>query len=98
LDLRRAIERNEPIIANVERRPITTRQVKMLAAAVVFLMAVSGCAKQGPGPKTVDGMLPVATLEMHQLHAAYIASASGGDGTRFYNEQSYPFRVGGVGI
>jgi hypothetical protein len=85
-------------MANAEWKPITTRNVKMRARAPVSLMAVSGCAKQGPGPKTVGGMLPVATLEMHQVQAAYIASAGGGDGTVFYNGQSYPFRVGGSAL
>jgi hypothetical protein len=75
-----------------------TPKLKMLTAALVSLLAISGCAKQGAGPKTVDGMSPVATLEMHQFQAAYIASASGGDGTLFYHGQSYPFHVGGLGV
>jgi hypothetical protein len=43
-------------------------------------------------------MSPVGTVEMHQVQAAYIGSASGGAGTLFFNGQSYPFDIGGVGI
>ncbi len=66
-----------------------------LAACLFFV----GCSQQsGPGPQTVEGMQPVGTVDMRQIQAAYIGSASGGDGTLFFQGQSYPFKIGGVGI
>jgi hypothetical protein len=35
---------------------------------------------------------------MHEVAAAYIASASGGSGTLHYQRVLYPFSVGGAGI
>jgi hypothetical protein len=81
-----------------ERITGLTKHLTILASAACVLLAVAGCSKQNTGPKTVDGMSPVATLEMHQIQAAYIASASGGDGTLYYQGHAYPFHVGGVGI
>jgi hypothetical protein len=72
--------------------------VPKLLASGLALGLLAGCAKQSAGPQTVDGMSPVATVEMHQIQAAYIASGSGGSGTLFYQGQSYPFRIGGAGI
>jgi hypothetical protein len=67
--------------------------------AMAMLGLVAGCARPpATGPRTVDGMSPVATVEMHQVQAAYIASASGGEGTLFYQGQSYPFIIGGAGF
>jgi hypothetical protein len=74
------------------------RHVKAVFQAVAVLALLAGCAKSGAGPQTVEGMSPVGTVEMHQVQAAYIGSASGGAGTLFFNGQSYPFDIGGVGI
>jgi hypothetical protein len=43
-------------------------------------------------------MQPVGTVDMTQVQAAYIASASGGSGTLYFQGQSYPFSVRGAGI
>jgi hypothetical protein len=84
------------------RTPVTPsfgrRHVKAILQAVAVLALLAGCAKSGAGPQTVEGMSPVGTVEMHQVQAAYIGSASGGAGTLFFNGRSYPFDIGGVGI
>lgn len=68
-----------------------------LAAAAMVLAA---CSNQDPGgaPASVQGQAPDATVEMHEVQAAYIGSGSGGSGTVFFRGRSYPFSVGGVGI
>src|ERR1700709_1960197 len=77
----------------------TRRHMASAASGLLAFLALTACSQQSAtGPQTVDGMSPVATVEMHQVQAAYIASAGGGAGTLYYNGQSYPFRVGGVGI
>jgi hypothetical protein len=64
------------------------------------LLAAAACSSSDPGagPQTVEGKSPDGTVEMTQVHAAYIGSGSGGHGTLFYKGQSYTFNVGGVGI
>lgn len=69
-----------------------------LCGAVVGL-AVAGCSKSGKvGPGAVAGLTPDATVEMHQVQAAFIGSGGGGSGTLFYQGRSYPFTVAGLGI
>jgi hypothetical protein len=66
---------------------------------LAMCLAASACANQsGAGPQTVEGMLPVGTVDMRQVTAAYIGSVSGGTGTLFFNGGTYPFTVGGAGI
>jgi hypothetical protein len=74
--------------------------VRLLRQAVLLAcLVVAGCNRQpAVGPQTVDGMLPVGTVDMHQFQAAYIGSAGGGDGTLYFHGRSYPFTVAGVGI
>jgi hypothetical protein len=60
---------------------------------------MSACAnQQAAGPQTVQGMLPVGTVDMTQVQAAYIGSVNGGSGTLYFNGGAYPFIVGGAGI
>jgi hypothetical protein len=66
---------------------------------LVLCVGVSACAnKPAAGPQMVEGMLPVGTVDMKQVQAAYIGSVSGGSGTLFFNGGAYPFTVGGAGI
>ena len=75
------------------KRPITAATGGLLA-----LIALAACSQQNTGQQSVAGVAPSGTIEMHQVQAAYIASAGGGEGTLFFNGQAYPFKVGGVGI
>jgi hypothetical protein len=67
-----------------------------LALAVV--VGLLGCNSTGVGPQSVAGMQPVGTVDMHEVQAAYLGSGSTGNGTLFFNGQSYPFSVAGVGV
>jgi hypothetical protein len=75
----------------------------MKSSAALLLLALclgaSACAKNSAaGPQMVEGMLPVGTVDMQQVQAAYIGSVSGGSGTLFFKDGAYPFTVGGAGI
>ena len=67
-----------------------------LALAVVI--GLTGCNSAGVGPQSVAGMQPVGSVDMREVQAAYLGSGSTGTGTLFFNGQSYPFSVGGVGV
>jgi hypothetical protein len=76
---------------------VATRTCRPLVLAAC--MAVAACANQSAtGPQTVQGMLPVGTVDMEQVQAAYIGSVNGGTGTLYFNGGVYPFTVGGAGI
>jgi hypothetical protein len=78
---------------------LKSRHMASAAIGLLALLALAACSQQSAtGPQTVEGMLPSGTVEMHQVQAAYIASAGGGSGTLFFNGEAYPFSVGGVGI
>lgn len=70
------------------------------AFAVSTALALTGCTGggSGAGPQSVQGMPPVGTVSMTEVQAAYIGSGSTGQGTLFFNGQSYPFNVSGLGI
>jgi hypothetical protein len=63
-------------------------------ALALFLLA-SGCSNMlKPGPQSVAGMSPDATVSMTEIMAA---GAEGGKGTLNFQRHSYPFKlVGGV--
>jgi hypothetical protein len=74
--------------------PKATRLAAMLAASL--LGACASSVKVGPG--AVAGLVPDATIEMHQVQVAYLASGGGGNGTLFYRGQAFPFTIGGLGL
>jgi hypothetical protein len=68
--------------------------------AIIVLLAVTACSigKTKLGPEAVAGLSPSGYVDMREVQAAYIGSASGGSGTLNFNGQSYPFSIGGVGV
>ncbi|TSD83749.1 hypothetical protein FFK22_036165 [Mycobacterium sp. KBS0706] len=62
-----------------------------------MLVACSSREPEGVA-STVQGQAPDGMVEMHEIQAAYIGSGSTGGGTVYFRGQSYPFRVGGVGV
>ena len=64
-------------------------------ALVLLLLVASGCSNMSkPGPQSVVGMLPDATVVMTEIIAV---GAAGGKGTLTFRGNSYPFQlVGGV--
>ena len=65
-------------------------------AALLLLGACTGSVKVGP--QSVAGLTPDGTVTMNEVQAAFIGSGSGGSGTLYYQGQSYPFTVGGLGV
>jgi hypothetical protein len=68
----------------------------LAASASVLLSSCASSVKVGP--EAVAGLTPDATVDMQQVQVAYLASGGGGSGTLFYQGQSYPFSVGGLGV
>lgn len=50
------------------------------------------------GPEAVAGLTPDATVDMNEVQVAYMGNAGGGNGTLYYNGNSYPFTISGVGV
>jgi|SRR5271166_283782 len=76
----------------------TSASLKQLVIGTMLLV-LTACHQSTPGPETkFQGQTPSGSVEMHQVQAAYIASAGGGSGTLFFRGRSYPFTVGGAGI
>jgi hypothetical protein len=73
-----------------------------LAGAAWFgsAMMLAACSNQtAPGSETkLEGQPPSGAVAMHEVQAAYIASASGGRGTLYYQGDVYTFTVAGAGI
>ena len=81
-------------------RGLSRRSVTAGGISAAMLAVLGGCSDSGPGagPQTVSGMSPDATIDLHELQAAYLANANGGYGTLFFQGVAYPFNVGGGGI
>ncbi len=88
--------------ASVQTKTNPTRWTGLPIALAVLsaaaMIAASGCARQDNGHANLAAQTPDATVEMHQVQAAFIGSGGGGSGVLFYQGHSYPFRVGGLGI
>ncbi len=76
--------------------PIGARSVLSTAAMLLALASCTGSVKVGR--QAVAGLTPDATVEMRQVHVAYLASGGGGSGTLDYAGRAYPFTVAGLGI
>jgi hypothetical protein len=76
---------------------ITSNGFRKVPRTQPFLRCRRLC-EVGCGAANCGGHVPGGTVEMHQVQAAYIGSASGGAGTLFFNGPSYPFDTGSVGI
>ena len=72
------------------------RRISRSTLAVV--VGLSGCNSTGVGPQSVAGMQTSAPSTCTKCKPAYLGSGSTGNGTLFFNGQSYPFSVAGVGM
>jgi hypothetical protein len=78
---------------------IHRRQMIGLTSLAMTLPMLSGCQSSTKvGPQTVAGLTPDATIDMQEVQVAYLASGGGGTGAIFYQGQSYPFNIGGLGV
>lgn len=70
-----------------------------LAAMLVVVLTLGGCGSQEQDPATYyDARQPDATVEFNAVQAAYIGSATGGNGTLNFRGRTYRFGIGGAGI
>lgn len=67
--------------------------------AIVLLTLVVSAAEKSSGTAgpTIEGKRPVGTVEMREVQAAYIGSATGGSGQLHFRGETYPFTVEGLG-
>jgi hypothetical protein len=76
-----------------------SRRTALSAPAAAALLLLAGCGGDAAdGGTAVAGERPDATVEMHQVQAAYIGSVGGGSGVLHYRSRNYPFTVAGAGI
>lgn len=63
-------------------------------------MVVAACGPQPPAGSDIDpaDLQPSGTVEINQRTAALVVGGSGGTGVLYYQGQSYPFEIGGVGF
>ena len=75
-----------------------TRRV-LFGLAIAAVLPLAACSSSQPiGQQSLNGRPPDGTVDMNQVQAAFIGSGGGGSGTLYYQGQSYPFAVGGLGI
>ena len=68
--------------------------IRMLGVLVIIAaLTTAGSAGAQDKPQKITG-----TIEFHELQVAYIGSGTMGHGTLFFQGQSYPIKVGGLGI
>jgi hypothetical protein len=77
---------------------VPSRISRRTLAALTVVLASAGCAGGDVGPEAVAGQTPSGTIEINAVQAAFIGSGSGGSGTLFFRDRSYPFSIGGAGI
>jgi hypothetical protein len=77
----------------------------MKSKKVVALLAMSALALGSAcssstkvGPASVAGLAPNGTVDMNEVQVAYMGNAGGGNGTLYYQGQSYPFTIAGLGV
>jgi hypothetical protein len=76
------------------------RSKKVVALLAISALALgSACSSSVKvGPEAVAGLTPDGTVDMNEVQVAYLGNAGGGSGTLFYHGNSYPFKVGGLGV
>src|SRR3954447_13926699 len=75
------------------------QSLRVIASAALSLIVIASCSgSMKVGPDAVAGLTPDATIDMQEVQVAYLASGGGGTGTLFYQGQSYPFNIGGLGV
>ncbi|MBV8092316.1 MAG: hypothetical protein JOY71_06460 [Acetobacteraceae bacterium] len=79
--------------AGIKPAPVWLR-----AIAAAALISAAACSRQSGGPAAGVSGPPDGTVEMTQVQAAFIGSGGGGTGVLYFHGNTYPFKVGGLGI
>jgi hypothetical protein len=70
-----------------------------LAIGTAMILSLAGCAHQeAQKTPSLEGKPLSGYVSMSQVQAAYIGSGAAGHGTLRFRGQTYPFKVGGLGI
>ena len=78
---------------------VANRLCRLLGAvAIAAAIPLYGSSGAETDAKTVDGQRPVGTIQLKQVHAAYIGSGSTGDGTLTFKGRTYRFNITGLGV
>ena len=78
---------------------LSNELLRLLGATVVAAtIALCGSSASAAESNTVDGKKAVGTIQLTQVHAAYIGSGSTGNGTLTFKGKTYRFNVSGLGI
>lgn len=73
--------------------------LRLLGATVVAAtIALYGFSASTAESNTVDGKKAVGTVQLTQVHAAYIGSGSTGNGTVTFKGRTYRFNITGLGV
>jgi hypothetical protein len=60
---------------------------------------VTACSTEQTMPDPIyQGRMPDGSVDMREGQVAYLGSGSGGNGTLTFQGNSYPFKVGGLGV
>ena len=67
---------------------------------VGLLLTLAGCSsgQVKVGESAIAGLTPDATVTMHEVQVAYLASGGGGSGTLHWRGRDYPFTIAGLGV
>lgn len=91
---------NIPVPApTIKTRNKALRLQGAIGLAFVAILALAGCSTSVQlGPQAVAGLTPDGIVKMDQIQVAYIGSGSGGQGTLYYQGNTYFFSIGGLGV
>jgi len=78
---------------------MTTRRRLGLFASLSLLLGLGACSSEVKiGNDAIAGLSPDATVSMHQVQVAYLASGGGGTGRLHYRGRTYEFTIAGLGV
>ena len=78
-------------------QPIARRQIWQFLLLGTGLVAACSSEQDMPAPM-FQGRMPDGSVDMREVQVAYLGSGSGGNGTLLFQGNSYPFKVGGLGV
>jgi len=77
---------------------VRSRRFTTLLAISALTLGSACSSSVKVGPEAVAGLTPDATVVMDEVQVAYMGNAGGGHGKLYYNGNSYPFTIAGLGV
>jgi hypothetical protein len=78
--------------------PMFVRRGRNFVKPLTFALMVFGAVSTGATAQSTPPASPSGSVYIHQVQIAFIGSGSSGGGTLYFRGQSYPFKLGGLGI